>query len=116
MSWTGVAHLSSAKGKNLGESCRAKKKNWLLSMNYQNSRESKLSWAGPDYTREAPGIVYEGSIIKPISCIYDGTPDSFDRVRGLDNLPFSWLVRPSSLRLLEPPNPLPYTGNVQYFR
>ena len=63
-------------------------KNWLLSMKYQNSREAKLSRAGPDYTREAPGIVYEGLIIKPISCIYDGTPDSFNRVRGLDDLPF----------------------------
>ena len=57
-------------------------------MNYQNSREAKLSGAGPDYTREAPGIVYEGLIIKPISCIYDGTLDSFNRVRGLDDLPF----------------------------
>ena len=57
-------------------------------MNYQNSREAKLSRAGPDYTREAPGIVYEGLIIKPISCIYDGTPDSFNCVRGLDDLPF----------------------------
>ena len=60
MSWMGVARLSSAKGKNLGETCRAKKKNWLLSMNYQNSREAKLSQASPSYTREAPGIVYEG--------------------------------------------------------
>ena len=57
-------------------------------MNYQNSRETKLSRAGLGYTREAPGIIYEGSIIKPISCIYDGTPDSFNRVRGLDDLPF----------------------------
>ena len=65
-----------------------KKKNWLLSMNYQNSREVKLSRAGPDYTREAPGIVFEGLIIKPISCICDGTPDSSNRVRGLDDLPF----------------------------
>ena len=93
-----------------------KKKSWLLSMNYQNSREAKLSRAGPDYTREAPGMIYEGLIIKPISCIYDGTPDSFDRVRGLDDLPFFWLVRPSSLRLLEPPHPLPYVGNIRYFR
>ena len=57
-------------------------------MNYQNSREAKLSRAGPDYTREAPGIIYEGLIIKAISCIYDGTPDSFNRVRGLDDLSF----------------------------
>ena len=84
-------------------------------MNYQNSREDKLSRAGPDYTREAPGIVYEGLIVKPISCIYDGTPDSSNRVRGLDDLPFFWLVRPPSLRLLEPLRPLPYVGNVQYF-
>ena len=72
-----------------------KKKNWLLLMNYQNSKEAKLGRASPDYTWEAPGIVYEGLIIKPISCIYDGTPDLFDRVRGLDDLPFFWLVRPS---------------------
>ena len=88
MSWTGVARLSPAKGKNLGESFRAKKKNWLLSMNYQNSREAKLSRAGPDYTRGAPGIIYEGLIIKPISCICDGTPDLSNRVRGLDDPPF----------------------------
>ena len=89
MSWTGVARLSSVKGNNLGESCRAKKKkNWLLSMNYQNSREVKLSWAGPDYTREAPGIVYEGFITIPISCICGGAPDSSNRVRGLDDLSF----------------------------
>ena len=88
MSWTGVARLLSAKGKNLGESCRAKKKNWLLSMNYQNSREVKLSRAGPDYTREAPGIVFEGLIIKPNSCMCGGTLDSSNRVRGLDDLPF----------------------------
>ena len=47
-----------------------------------------MSRAGPDYTREAPGIVYEGLVIEPISCMYDGTPDSFNRVRGLDDLPF----------------------------
>ena len=57
-------------------------------MNYQNSREAKLSRAGPNYTREAPDIVYEGLIIKPISCIYDGKSDLFNRVRGLDDLPF----------------------------
>ena len=57
-------------------------------MNYQNSREVKLSRAGPDYTRGAPYIVYEGLIIKPISSIRDGTPDSSNRVRGLDNLSF----------------------------
>ena len=57
-------------------------------MNYQNSREAKRTQAGPDYTREAPCIVYEGLIIKPISCIYDGTPDLFNRVYGLDDLPF----------------------------
>ena len=85
-------------------------------MNYQNSREVKLSRAGPDYTREAPGIVYEGLIIKPISCIYDGTPDSFDYVHGLDDLPFFWLVRPPSVRLLEPPRPLPYVKDSWYFR
>ena len=85
-------------------------------MNYENSIGTKLSRAGPDYTREAPGIIYEGLIIKPISCIYDGTLDSFDRVRGLDDQPFFWLVRPPSLRLLEPPHPLPYVGNVRYFR
>ena len=88
MSWTGVARLSSAKGKNLGESCRAKKKSWLLSMNYQNSREAKLSRAGPGYTWEAPGIVYERLIVKPISCIYGGMSDSFNHVRVLDDLPF----------------------------
>ena len=63
-----------------------KRRNWLLSMNYQNSREVKLSRAGPDYTREAPGIVYEGLIIKPISCMCGGTPDLSNRVRGLDDL------------------------------
>ena len=57
-------------------------------MNYQNSREVKLSRAGPDYTREAPGIVYDGLIIKPISCICGGAPDSSNRVRGLDDLSF----------------------------
>ena len=57
-------------------------------MNYQNSREAELSGAGPDYTWEAPGIVYEGLIIKPISCIYDGTPDSSNHVGGFDDLPF----------------------------
>ena len=88
VSWTGVARGSSVKEKNLGESCRAKKKNWLLSMNYQNLREAKLSRPGPDYTREAPGIVYEGLIIKPISCMCGGTPDLSNRVRGLDDLSF----------------------------
>ena len=57
-------------------------------MNYENSREVKLNWAGPDYTREAPGIVYEGLIIKPISSICGGAPDSSNRVRGLDDLSF----------------------------
>ena len=57
-------------------------------MNYQNSGEVKLSRAGPDYTRGAPGTVYEGLIIKPVSCICDGTPASSNRVRGLDDLPF----------------------------
>ena len=57
-------------------------------MNYQNSREVKLSRAGPDYTREAPGIVYEGLIIKPVSCICSGLPDSSNRVHGLDDLSF----------------------------
>ena len=84
----GVARLSSAKGNNLGESCRAKKKSWLLLMNYQNSREVKLSRAGPDYTREAPGIVYEGLIIKPISCICGGALGPSNHVRGLDDLSF----------------------------
>ena len=116
MSWTGVARLSSVKGNNLSESCRAKKKNWLLSMNYQNLREAKLSRAGPDYTREAPGIVYEGLIIKPISCICGGETDSSNRVRGLDDLPFFCLVRSSSVRLLELPRPLPYVRNGWYFR
>ena len=55
-------------------------------MNYQNSREVKLCRAGPDYAREAPGIVYEGLIVKPISCICGETPDSSNRVRGLDDL------------------------------
>ena len=55
-------------------------------MNYQNSREVKLSRAGPDYTREAPGIVYEGLIIKPMSCICSGAPDSSNRVSGLNDL------------------------------
>ena len=85
-------------------------------MNYRNSRETKLSRASPDYTREAPGIVYEGLITKPILCIYGGTPDSFDRVHGLDDLPFFWLVRPSSVRLLEPPRPLQYIKNGWHFR
>ena len=57
-------------------------------MNYQNSREAKLSRAGPDYMREAPGIIYGGLIIKPILCVCDGTPDSSNRVRGLDDLPY----------------------------
>ena len=57
-------------------------------MNYQNSREVELSRAGPDYMREAPGIVYEGLIIKPISCICSDAPDSSNCVRGLDDLLF----------------------------
>ena len=65
-----------------------KNNNWLLPMNYQNSREVKLSRGGPDYAREAPGIVYGGLIIKPISCICGGVPDSSNRVRGLDDLSF----------------------------
>ena len=85
-------------------------------MNYQNSGEVKLSRAGPDYTWGAPGTVYEGLIIKPVSCICDGTPDSSNRVRGLDELPFFWLVRPPSVRLLEPPRPLPYMKDGWYFR
>ena len=81
--------MSSTKGKNLGEGCRAKKeKSWLLSMNYRNSRETKLSRAGPDYTREAPGTVYEGLTIKLISGISSDAPDSSNRVRGLDDLSF----------------------------
>ena len=55
-------------------------------MNYQNSGEVKLSRAGPDYTRGAPGTIYEGLIIKPVSCICDGTLDSSNRVRGLNDL------------------------------
>ena len=65
-----------------------KKKSWLLSMNYQNSREAKLSWAGPGYMQEDPGIVYEGLIIEPVSCTCDGMPDSSNRVHGLADLPF----------------------------
>ena len=42
----------------------------------------------PDYTREAPGIVYEGLTIKPISGISSDASDSSNRVRGLDNLSF----------------------------
>ena len=57
-------------------------------MNYQNSREVKLSRAGPDYTREAPGIVYEGLIIKPISCICSDALDSSNHVRSLDDMSF----------------------------
>ena len=57
-------------------------------MNYQNSREANLSRAGPNYTREAPGIVYEGLIIKPISYMCGGAPDFSNRVRGLDDLSF----------------------------
>ena len=57
-------------------------------MNYQNSREVKLNRAGPDYMREAPGIVYDDLIIKPISCICGGAPDPSNRVRGLDGLSF----------------------------
>ena len=65
-----------------------KKKNWLLLMNYQNSREVKLSRVGPDYARETPGIIYGVLIIKPISCICGGAPDSSNRVHGLDDLSF----------------------------
>ena len=38
--------------------------------------------------REAPGTVYEGLTIKPISCICSDVPDSSNHVRGLDDLSF----------------------------
>ena len=53
-------------------------------MNYQNSKEALLSRAGPDYTQEA--LDRFTRVRKPISCMYDGTPDSSNRVRGLDDL------------------------------
>ena len=38
--------------------------------------------------REAPGTIYEGLTIKPISGISSDAPDSSNRVRGLDDLSF----------------------------
>ena len=52
----------------------------------------KVSKAEPNcslfYMREAPGTIYEGLTIKPISCICSDAPDSSNRVRGLDDLTF----------------------------
>ena len=38
--------------------------------------------------REAPGTIYEGLTIKPISGISSDAPYSSNRVRGLDELSF----------------------------
>ena len=92
------------------------KKELVIINELSKFKRSQVEPGGPDYTREAPGIVYEGLIIKPMSCICDGAPDSSDRVRGLDDLSFFLLVRPFSLRLLKPPRPLPHVKNVRYFR
>ena len=47
-----------------------------------------LSGTSPDYTREAPGTVYEVLTIRPILGICSDAPDSSNRVRGLDDLSF----------------------------
>ena len=97
------------------------KKSWLLSMKYQNSREVKLSRAGPDYTREAPGTAYEGKSIKPIlgiskllQLVMCRTRLAVSAVLTTDHL--FWLERLFSVRLLEPPHILPHIRNALCFR
>ena len=47
-----------------------------------------MSRTSLDYTREAPGTVYEGLTIKPISGISSDAPNSSNHVRDLDDLSF----------------------------
>ena len=93
-----------------------KKEDLVIINELSKFRRSQVEPAGPDYTRGAPDIIYEGLIIKPVSCIRAGTPVSSNRVRGLNDLPFFLLVRPPSVRLLEPPRPLTYVKDGWYFR